>query len=101
MQIIKNSMKINKSYKNQQKSTGSLSGGGSQAKSTQLREDDEAEIEGDQEGMTQLRGEACKDQDKFRITVEREQRCYGFWDHEKPCKIIGIRVIIMKSHINS
>ena len=30
--------------------------------------------------MTQLRGEAAKDQDKFRITVEREQRCYGFCD---------------------
>ena len=88
MQIIKNSIKINKNYKNQPKSTGSLSGGGSQANSAMLREDDEAEIEGDQEGMTQLRGEACKDQDKFRITVEREHRCYGFWYHEKPCKFI-------------
>ena len=43
-----------------------------------LREDDEDEIQGDNEGMTQLRGEAAKDQDKFRITVEREQRCIGF-----------------------
>ena len=32
------------------------------------------------EGMTQKRGEATKDQDKFRVTVEREQRCYGFCD---------------------
>ena len=45
-----------------------------------LREDDEDEIEGNNEGMTQLRGEAAKDQDKFRITVEREQRCLGFCD---------------------
>ena len=45
-----------------------------------LREDDEDEVEGLHEGMTQLRGEASKDQDKFRITVEREQRCHGFCD---------------------
>ena len=32
------------------------------------------------EGMSQLRGEASKDQDKFRITVEREQACLGFCD---------------------
>ena len=30
--------------------------------------------------MTQLRGEASRDQDKFRITVEREQRCLGYCD---------------------
>ena len=45
-----------------------------------LREDDEDEVLGPHEGMTQLRGEASKDQDKFRITVEREQRCLGFCD---------------------
>ena len=45
-----------------------------------LAEEDEDEVLGLYEGMTQLRGEASKDQDKFRITVEREQRCYGFCD---------------------
>ena len=45
-----------------------------------LRDDDEDEIQSGMDGMTQLRGEASKDQDKFRITVEREQRCYGFCD---------------------
>ena len=45
-----------------------------------LKEDDEDEVLGFTEGMTQLRGEAAKDQDKFRITVEREQRCLGFCD---------------------
>ena len=45
-----------------------------------LREDDEDEVLGINEGMTQLRGEAAKDQDKFRITVERDQRCFGFCD---------------------
>ena len=63
-----------------ERNLGSLSGGGSQAASTMLRDDDEDEIQGDHEGMTQLRGEASKDQDKFRITVEREQRCYGSCD---------------------
>ena len=32
------------------------------------------------DGMTQLRGEASKDQEKFRIAVDRDQRCYGFCD---------------------
>ena len=41
---------------------------------------DEDEELGLNEGMTHLRGEAAKDQDKFRVTVEREQRCYGFCD---------------------
>ena len=59
---------------------GRLSGGGTQAKERMLKEDDEDEVEGINEGMTQLRGEAAKDQDKFRITVEREQRCLGFCD---------------------
>ena len=36
------------------------------------REDDEDEIMALNEGMTQKRGEATKDQDKFRVTVERE-----------------------------
>ena len=45
-----------------------------------VRDDDEDEVLGLNEGMTQLRGEASKDQDKFRVTVEREQRCYGFCD---------------------
>ena len=37
------------------------------------------------EGMAQLRGEAAKDQDKFRTTVERSQRCYGFcYDSTEP-----------------
>ena len=61
-------------------SLGSLGGGGAQSAATFLREDDEDEIEGGSEGMTQLRGEATKDQDKFRITVEREQTCCGFCD---------------------
>ena len=61
-----------------ERNLGNLSGGGTQAASTMLRDDDEDEIQSGMEGMTQLRGEASKDQDKFRITVEREQRCYGF-----------------------
>ena len=36
-----------------------------------MREDDAEHDIAD--GMTQLRGENAKDQDKFRITVEREQ----------------------------
>ena len=59
---------------------GRLSGGGAQSKESLLRDDDEDEIEGPAEGMTQLRGEASKDQDKFRVTVEREQICRGFCD---------------------
>ena len=80
MQIIKNQSTSIKNYTNQQKSIGRLSGGGSQVASAMLNGDDEHEIQGDHEGMTQLRGEASKDQDKFRITVDREQRCYGFCD---------------------
>ena len=67
---------------------GRLSGGGSQAKERMLREDDEDEVEGINEGMTQLRGEAAKDQDKFRITVEREQRCYAFCDDNTEPKFV-------------
>ena len=63
-----------------ERNLGNLSGGGSQAASTMLRDDDEDEIQSGMDGMTQLRGEASKDQDKFRITVEREQRCYGSCD---------------------
>ena len=55
-----------------------MSGGGSQAASTFFGEDEEDEMQIFDEGMTQLRGEATKDQDKFRITVEREQKCCGF-----------------------
>ncbi len=36
------------------------------------------EFEGDNDGMTQLRGESSGDQDKFRITVDLEQRVYGW-----------------------
>ena len=32
------------------------------------------------DGMTLLRGEAAKEEVKIRITIEREQRCYGFCD---------------------
>ena len=46
-----------------------------------IRDDDEEEIEGDNEGMTQLRGEALKDQDKFWVAMEREQVCRGLCDH--------------------
>ena len=63
-----------------ERNLGNLSGGGSQAASTMLRDDDEDEIQSGMDGMTQLRGEASKDQDKFRITVEREQRCFGLCD---------------------
>ena len=63
-----------------ERNLGNLSGGGTQAASTMLRDDDEDEIQSGMDGMTQLRGEASKDQDKFRITVEREQRCRGFCD---------------------
>ena len=44
-------------------------------KAAMIRDADKDESEGDNEGMTQLRGEASKDQDKFRCTVEREQVC--------------------------
>ena len=65
---------------NYEKNLGSLSGGGPQSNINLLRGDDEDEIQGLSEGMSQLRGEASKDQDKFRITVEREQACLGFCD---------------------
>ena len=70
-----------------ERNLGSLSGGGSQAASTMLRDDDEDEIQSGMEGMTQLRGEASKDQDKFRITVEREQRCLGSCDDHIICNM--------------
>ena len=54
-----------------EKHLGSLTGGGGQGSEAMLREDDAAHDIAD--GMTQLRGENAKDQDKFRITVEREQ----------------------------
>ena len=63
-----------------ERNLGSLGGGGSQKVETLFKEDDEDEIMGLNEGMTQKRGEATEDQDKFRVTVEREQRCYGFCD---------------------
>ena len=52
----------------------------SQSIANLVRDDDEDEIEPDNEGMTQLRGEASRGQDKFRITVECEQRCYTHTD---------------------
>ena len=61
---------------------------GAQIKDAMLREDDEDEVLGLNEGMTQLRGEAAKDQDKFRIKVEREQRCYGFCDDTTEPKFV-------------
>ena len=70
-----------------ERNLGNLSGGGTQAASTMLRDDDEDEIQSGMDGMTQLRGEASKDQDKFRITVEREQSCFGF------CDDIGVNII--------
>ena len=48
-----------------ERNLGSLSGGCSQVRKHLLREDDEDEVLGLNEGMTQLRGEAAKDQDKF------------------------------------
>ena len=71
-----------------ERNLGKLSGGGTQKAEIMLREDDEDEVLGLNEGMTQLRGEAAKDQDKFRITVEREQRCYGFCDDSTEPKFI-------------
>ena len=70
-----------------ERNLGSLSGGGSQAASTMLRDDDEDEIQSGMDGMTQLRGEASKDQDKFRITVEREQKCLGSSDDHIICNM--------------
>ena len=70
-----------------ERNLGNLSGGGSQAASTMLRDDDEDEIQSGMEGMTQLRGEASKGQDKFRITVEREQRCLGSCDDHIICNM--------------
>ena len=57
-----------------ERNLGSLSGGGSQKSKHLLRDEDEDETLGLDEGVTQLRGEAVKDQDKFRITVGRDQR---------------------------
>ena len=51
-----------------ERNLGKLSGGGGQRKAGMIRQDDEDEVLGLNEGMTQLRGEAAKDQDKFRIT---------------------------------
>ena len=73
---------------NYERNLGSLSGGGSQRTEVLIREDDEDEVLGLNEGMTQLRGEAAKDQDKFRIIVEREQRCYGFCDDSTEPKFV-------------
>ena len=70
-----------------ERNLGNLSGGGTQAASTMLRDDDEDEIQSGLEGMTQLRGEASKGQDKFRITVEREQRCFGSCDDHIICNM--------------
>ena len=44
----------------------------------QLIRDDEEHSEDENEGMTQLRGENSADQDKFRITVDLEQRVLGW-----------------------
>ena len=60
-----------------------MSGGGSQFVKTIIRDADEDEIEGGAEGMTQLRGEDNNDQDKFRVTVEREQVIHGLCNHER------------------
>ena len=49
-----------------------------QCAKTQCIRDDEEVSEDENEGMTQLRGENSADQDKFRITVDLEQRVLGW-----------------------
>eukprot|EP00959_Pyramimonas_sp_CCMP1952_P375316 7860681-Pyramimonas_sp.AAC.1 len=53
-----------------------------QASAVQLIHD-EGEGDDDNEGMTQLRGENSADQDKFRITVDLEQRVHGWCSETK------------------
>ena len=55
---------------------GSVGGGGSQVPVASLDEVDA-------DGMTQLRGESHQDQDKFRITVDLEQRYDGYFDPDQ------------------
>ena len=50
----------------------------------------------DNEGMTQLRGSSNSEQDKFRITVDLEQACLGFFDETvDPKAVWGITSIIL------
>ncbi len=51
-----------------------------QSTNQHIRDDliNDEEFEGDNDGITQLRGESSGDQDKFRITVDLEQRVYGW-----------------------
>jgi len=47
------------------------------------------------EGMTQTRGSNCSEQDKFRITLDCEQVCYGFFDEDRvPKADIGLYSVI-------
>jgi hypothetical protein len=55
---------------------GQRGGGGSQSAAHQISDVI------DNQGMTQTRGSNNSEQDKFRITVDVEQVCYGFFDSE-------------------
>ena len=66
------------------------SGGGSQKSEKMLRAD-----EVDLDGCTQLRGSSNSEQDKFRITADVEQVCYGFLDdQQEPVADWGITSVI-------
>ena len=67
---------------------GSHGGGGTQSASSMLREVD-------LDGCTQTRGSSHSEQDKFRITADVEQVCYGFFDdQETPVCDWGITSVI-------
>ncbi|MCP2505278.1 MAG: hypothetical protein NLN65_08290 [Candidatus Poseidoniaceae archaeon] len=71
---------------------GSRSGGGSQSKENILS----ADAYVDRDGMTQTRGNNCNEQDKFRITLEVEQVCRGYFDHNvNPVADWGISSVIL------
>ena len=59
-------------------------GGGNQKQESFITENKPGVI--DREGMTQTRGSSHCEQDKFRITMDVEQVCYGFFDEDQDPK---------------
>ena len=85
------------SAKEKVEARGSRGGGGSQKKDSNVYQQTlEAE------GMTQTRGSSNSEQDKFRITVDVEQVCFGYFDDkQKPVADHGITsVVFTGAHFN-
>ena len=71
-----------------EQAAGNRGGGGTQSGSSMLREVD-------LDGCTQTRGSSHSEQDKFRITADVEQVCYGYFDdQETPVCDWGITSVI-------